>query len=350
MSGIRRSIDAPATAAADAVALGVGEAEARGNARHVVGDEAGERGKPRRRGRREIGGAFEGDEALEGGEIADAAKDHGQDARLLHGGGDRDRALCHDQLAHFLADALGGKFVKAVAGAHGGGETRRVDLPCPIGRVKTEEAENAQAVFRDARAGRADEADAAGENIRVAADRIVHAAAGIDGKRVDGEIPAERILPPVGAEPDDRVAAVGLDILAERRHLEAAPADDQRHRAVVDAGGDDPDTGGFGGGNHAVWRRGGGEIDVADRLAHQGIPHRAAHDSRLAQRREQVENPPDGAFGEPGGPGKVWQWLGHKAIRWIGATLSHMDYPCLKCRTCAVWRPSWRPMSSATPA
>ena len=102
--------------------------------------------------------------------------------------------------------------------------------------VEAEEAEDAEPVLGDPPVGVADEADTAGNDVGIAAERIVDDAGSVDRKRIDGEIAPAGIRLPVAAEADDGAAAVGLDILAERRHLVADAVGDERQRAVLDAG------------------------------------------------------------------------------------------------------------------
>ena len=158
--------------------------------------------------------------------------------------------------------------------------------------------------------GIADEADAAGDDVGVAADRIVDRAAGIDRERVDGEIAAAGIRRPVAAEADDRVAAVGLDVLAQRRHLEAAARDDQRHRAVLDAGRHHLDAGGLGQrGIDLVGRRGRGEIDSptgTPMSALRTAPPTTRASSPAVRRARQRPGAPPAAVSQSA-LGKAWQ-------------------------------------------
>jgi hypothetical protein len=77
------------------------------------------------------------------------------------------------------------------------------------------------------------------------------------------------------------MAAVGLDILAQCRHLERACLDDHRHGAVLDAGGHRLEAGSRDAADHLRRRRRGGDIDLRGLLAEQGIAHRATHHARL---------------------------------------------------------------------
>ena len=90
-----------------------------------------------------------------------------------------------------------------------------------------------------------------------------------------------RVLRPIGAEGDGRVAAIGFHIAAERRDLERDAACDQRHGAMRDACGDGLDACLRRELDHAVRRRRCREIHLVHRPAEQGIPHRAANHARL---------------------------------------------------------------------
>ena len=77
------------------------------------------------------------------------------------------------------------------------------------------------------------------------------------------------------------MAAEGLDVLAQRRHLERMTVDDHRHGAVLDPGRHRLEAGGLDAADHLVGHRRGGDVDVAVRLAQQRVAHRAADDARL---------------------------------------------------------------------
>ena len=117
--------------------------------------------------------------------------------------------------------------------------------------------------------------------IAQAAKRIVHLALSIGVERVHGEIAPARILRPIGAEGDGRVAAIGFDIAAKRRHLEGHAARDQRHGAMRDAGGHGLDASLRREPDHILRLRGCREIHLRHRPAEQRIPHRAANNARL---------------------------------------------------------------------
>ena len=86
--------------------------------------------------------------------------------------------------------------------------------------MHAEKTQDAQIILGDALAGIADEAHAAGFDIRKPADVVVHDAFGIDGKPVDGEVAPFRIANPVAAERNLGLAAKGLGVLAQGRDLE----------------------------------------------------------------------------------------------------------------------------------
>ena len=177
------------------------------------------------------------DEARELADIADAGEHDAEDAGLLHDGDHLGRTRRHDQPAHLVADALARQRAQAVAGADRRRQPAGIDGAVAVFGAEAQEAQDAQPVLGDPLVGVADEADAAREDIGIAADRIVHRAVGIDRQRVDGEVAPHGVGRPVAAEAHHRMAAVGLDVLAQRRHLVAAPVDDDGQRAVVDAGG-----------------------------------------------------------------------------------------------------------------
>ena len=114
-------------------------------------------------------------------------------------------------------------------------------------------------------------------------------AARVERQRVDGEIAAQRVGGEIAAEAHFGAPAVGLDVLAQRRRFDRRPVDDQRDRAVRDAGRRDGRMpAALARAITIVGRRGGGEVEVARRLAQQQIAHGAADQPRLfALRVEQ---------------------------------------------------------------
>ena len=103
--------------------------------------------------------------------------------------------------------------------------------------VEPEKAQNAKAILGDPSIGFADEADAAGDDVRISTDRIVNCAVTVDGERIDGEIAPLRIGDPVATEAHDGMPAIGLDIFAQRGHFVTGVIGNQRNRAMLDPGG-----------------------------------------------------------------------------------------------------------------
>ena len=89
----------------------------------------------------------------------------------------------------------------------------------------------------------------------------------------------------------------------KRRHLERRAVDHHRDGAMVDAGRNRLEARGRGAAHHLVRQGGGGDVDVADRLAQQRIAHGAADHARLlAVAVEHVEQPGQRTFAQPGRP------------------------------------------------
>ena len=148
-----------------------------GNAGDILSDAAGERGEPQRHCGGGSGRPSNGNGGGELREVGDTAEDDRQDARLLHQRDDLDGARRDDDAAHLLPDALGGEIAQVVPRADAAPRARRRrSAPSPYARVKAEEAEDAQAILGDAAIGVADETDAAGHEIGIAADGIVDGA------------------------------------------------------------------------------------------------------------------------------------------------------------------------------
>ena len=91
----------------------------------------------------------------------------------------------------------------------------RSGSPDAIGGVNAEEPQDAQIVLGNAKIGIADEAHASCRDIRQAPDVIMHDAIGVDRQPVDGEIAPLGVARPVATERNLRLAAEGLDVLAQ---------------------------------------------------------------------------------------------------------------------------------------
>jgi hypothetical protein len=117
---------------------------------------------------------------------------------------------------------------------------------------------------------------------------------------VDGEIAAHRIAHPVAAERDPGLASIGLNVLSQRRDFDRIAVDNQRHRAVIDAGRHALDTGGPGAADHFVRHCRRGDIHFADRKTEQFIANGSADGPRLlAAAVQQPQHARSGTAREP---------------------------------------------------
>ena len=120
---------------------------------------------------------------------------------------------------------------------------------------------------------------------------IMELAVGRQRQGVDGEVAAPGVLLEIAAEADDGVTAVGLDILAQRRHLERRAGDDDGHRAMLDPGRDALEPRRLRGRHNSLGQGGGREVDLMRRQAEQRVAHGAADDAGfrpgLRQRGEE---------------------------------------------------------------
>ncbi len=255
----------------------------------------------------------EPDQPRKGSEIGDPAEDHPEDAGILHDARRLGRPRCDDQPAHLLPDPLRRKPPQPVAGPDRRRQALRVESTGPEFGIETEEAEDTQPVLRNPLTGVADEADASRHDVRIAAEGVMDGSRRIDRQRVDREIASTRVGLPVPAEANHRMAAVGLDVLAERRHLEAGSVDDEGHRAVLDAGRNGFDAGRLGAAGDLLRQERCREVDVADRHAGERVADGAADDPRrLVALVEDGEDRPDRRSGKPAGPDEIGKRVVHR--------------------------------------
>ena len=113
------------------------------------------------------------------------------------------------------------------------------------------------------------------------ADSIVDRSVGAERQRVDGEIAPLRVGCEVATERHFGPPSVGLDVLSQRRRFERAPVNDDRHRAMCDAGQSDLEPSLSRAAGDFVGRRGGREVEIDRRLAQRQVAHGAAHESGL---------------------------------------------------------------------
>ena len=102
-----------------------------------------------------------------------------------HGGDQLRPASRRQQAQQLLAHALSRQDRQALALGHAGAEAVRVGRALPVLGREPEEAQDAQVVLADARAGIADEAHAPRGEIGIAFERVEHLAVGAAIERVD---------------------------------------------------------------------------------------------------------------------------------------------------------------------
>ena len=215
--------------------------------------------------------------------------------RLANRGEHLRRARRDDKLHQLGAHPLARQNRQTVALGDCRVEAGPVEHPVAVAGRETEEAQDAQIVFADAFVRLADEADAALGEIGEPADVIVHGPVGGQRQRVDGEVAPQRVVAEVAAERDLGVAPVGVDVAPQRRRLDRPALDDQRHRAVGEAGRRNAEAGGARALHHHFRQRGGGKVEIADRFAEREVAHRAADQPGLfalaVQRGERAGEP-----------------------------------------------------------
>ena len=294
------------------------QAQALGEALGILGHLDGQRGEAGHG----VGGAvaaFDLDDAREQGRARRRRQHLGEDAVLVHAFEGRADAGRDEQPDELLADAFGGEHLEAGTLARAGEEAVRVVVAVGVLRGEAEEPEDAQVVLADALAGIADEAHAARHEIVEPAERIVDRAGGVAIERVDREVAASRVLRPIVGEGDGGVAAVGLHVAAQGRHLEGVVIGDHRHGAVLQAGLDDGEASGAGEPHHVLGRRGGGEVDVGDGNSHQRVAHHAADRARLeAAARDRGHHGLGRGRAQPGRIGETGQAIvgRHRGWSW----------------------------------
>ena len=100
-------------------------------------------------------------------------------------------------------------------------------------------------------------------------------------ERVDREVAALGVAPPVAAEVHLGTAAIGLDVIAQCRHFIRPACGDNRDGAMLDAGRHRLEAGRFGPPRRFPGQRRRRDVDVRHGLAEQTIAHCAAGHPRL---------------------------------------------------------------------
>src|ERR1700730_287192 len=183
---------------------------------------------------------------------------------------------CGKQLQKLGAYSFAREAGKAVSLANGCRTPSRIELAfAEIGR-KTEEAQDAQIVLRDAPGGLAYEAHFARRDVVEAASVIEQPSLARHGKRVHRKIAAQRIDLKIAAEKDIRMAAVGRDVLAQGCYFERPILGEHRDRAVRDAGRDGAQAGGRCLRHDGRGKTGGREVNFMHRPSQERIAQGAA--------------------------------------------------------------------------
>jgi hypothetical protein len=186
----------------------------------------------------EVERGFERSEAVEEGRPGRGGKHERDQPVAQHGAHQLRPAQSDEQAQHLLAHPLGRQQAKSSALGNAGGKALGVGRTLAIVGGQAEEAQDAQVVLADARRRIADEAHAALGEIGIGAERVEHLAVGAAIERVDRKVAPARIGGPIIREGHRGVAAVGLDVLAQRRDLIGDMVGDDRDRAVGHAGRD----------------------------------------------------------------------------------------------------------------
>ena len=152
-------------------------------------------------------------------------------------------------------------------------KTVAVQLPGGVSGREAEEPQDAQIILANPRFRIADEAHPSRAKILEPADIIVDRPVGAHRQRIDGEVAPARVGGEVAPERHLGPTPVGLDVLAQRRRFDRAPVDDDRHRAMRDAGQSDLEPRLARAADDFVGRRGGREVEIDRRLAERQIAH-----------------------------------------------------------------------------
>ncbi len=283
----------------EAAPFGVGQAQPLAKTVGVLRDGDRERSEAQHRVRPGAARRLDGDEARQAAGIGEAAEQRLEKSALAHRPDDLAGVRRDDELESFGAHALARQPRHAAAPADGRGEASAIDGAVAEPGGEAEEAQDAKIVLADALVRVADEADAARGEVVEPAERIMDLSVGAERERVDGEVAPARVGGKIAAERHLGVAPVGLDVLAQRRHLDRPAVDDDRHRAVGEAGRDDLESGRPGAAHHLVGGRGRRQIEIERRFAERQIAHRAADQPRLlAPAVQRCERPGQRPLGQ----------------------------------------------------
>ena len=192
----------------------------------------------------------------------------------------RDRVFGSQQQQHFLLHPLHRQGVEPVRPACAGGQRLFIGVIVAEAGVKTEIAQDAQAVFAQAILRLANKADMPPGQIGDAADRVHQFPVRIKIQRIERKIAPGRVQFPVMGEGHLRMAAMGNHIHAEGGNFEPSVTADGRDRAMIQPGRNGGDPGPFQPLQHRAGRQVNGDVDIFRLETKEGIAHTAADKPR----------------------------------------------------------------------
>ena len=180
-----------------------------------------------------------------------------------------------EEFLHLHPHPLAGQGLQPLRQRGTGRESIGVD-PLPVPGVEAEEAQDAQVILADAGLRLAHEADAAGQQVGQASERVHHSAIRLGIERVHGEVAPRGVLLQAVREGDDGPPPVRLHVAAEGGDLVGRPVRDHGDRPMRLARGDGFQFRRLRERRHPFGPRIGGDVDVPSVPAHQRIAHAAA--------------------------------------------------------------------------
>lgn len=181
-----------------------------------------------------------------------------------------------EQFAHFALDTLTRERVQHRHLARAGGECLFIWRALAVMGVKTEEAQDTQAILADTLRRIADKAHMPCCGIRLSTEIVIERYVRRGVKRVHGEVAPRSILLPVVSIGHFRMAAIAIDIAAQGGDFIALAVANRRDRAMGNAGGNSADIRLLQSLHHLFGRQGAGGINVIDHALQQRITHATA--------------------------------------------------------------------------
>ena len=156
-----------------------------------------------------------------------------------------------------------------------------------INRMKAEKPQDAQVILADAGVGIPDKAQTPRQQIGQATQRIDDLTAGIGVKRVHGKVAAGRVFGHVRGKSHHRMTTVCFNIAPEGGHLMRLTVGKNGDGAMLQPRWNDTKTGSVGYISDCFGQGVGGDIDVRNRHAQQGVAHTAPHEQGAIALRSQ---------------------------------------------------------------